>query len=53
MKKGIELINNLSTNNLSQTFDRLFKIPRSITGKGFLESLKILGETIDLNLIKV
>ena len=53
MKKGLTLINKITTKELEKYFDRLFKIPRSITGKGFRDSLNILGELIDLNLIKV
>ena len=53
MKKGLELINKIKLQSIEKTFDRLFKIPRSITGKGYLKSLKILGEIMDLNLIKV
>ncbi len=53
MKKGLNLINKITTKELEKYFDRLFKIPRSITGKGFTDSLNILGELIDLNLIKV
>ena len=53
MMKGLKLINQIKERDLSQYFDKLFKIPRSITGKGFRKSLKILGEIIDLNLIKI
>ena len=53
MKNKIELNNFVSTKELRFYFNRLFKIPRSITGKGFVKSLKILGNIVDLNLIKV
>ena len=51
--KGLKLINQIKERDLSAYFDKLFKIPRSITGKGFRKSLKILGDIIDLNLIKI
>jgi aminopeptidase-like protein len=38
---------------LEKYFDRLYPICRSILGKGFRESLDILGEIVDLNIKKV
>ena len=53
MNKGLKLIESIKVKDLENLFDRLFKIPRSITGQGFKKSLDILGEIIDLNIIKV
>ncbi len=53
MSKEIKINHLVNEKKLKYFFNRLFKIPRSITGKGFLNSLKILGEIVDLNLIKV
>lgn len=38
---------------LEAYFDRLFPIPRSLTGNGVRESLRILGEIIDLKIEEV
>ena len=51
--KGLKLINRLKKKDLEILFDRLFMIPRSITGQGFRKSLDILGEIIDLNIVKI
>lgn len=53
MIKGLKLIDSIKVKDLEKIFDRLFKIPRSITGQGFKKSLNILGEIIDLNIVKV
>ena len=34
--------------NIEKYFDRLFPIPRSITGKGYQKSLDIISEIIPL-----
>jgi len=49
----INIENFVTEKELEITFDRLFPIPRSITGEGFKKSLQILGEIVDLNVIKV
>lgn len=38
---------------LEAYFDRLYPIPRSLTGDGVRQTLKILGEIIDLRLVEV
>ena len=38
---------------LKNKFNKLYKICRSILGKGFRESLDIIGETVDLNKKKI
>ena len=38
---------------LKSYFDKLYKICRSILGKGFRDSLNIIGELVDLNIKKV
>jgi aminopeptidase-like protein len=38
---------------LKKYFDKLYKICRSILGKGFRDSLDIVGELVDLNIKKV
>ena len=38
---------------LKKLFRELYPIPRSITGKGFIKSLNILGRIVDLNCVKV
>tara|TARA_Y100000816_G_scaffold289820_1_gene277076 strand:- start:1059 stop:2384 length:1326 start_codon:yes stop_codon:yes gene_type:complete len=53
VQKKIDIKNIVDEKKLKFFFDRLFKIPRSITGKGFLKSIKILGEIVDLNLVKI
>jgi aminopeptidase-like protein len=53
MNKGLKFIKQIKEKDLERLFDRLFKIPRSITGFGFLKSLNILGEIIDLNIVKI
>ena len=42
----------LDLNFYSKLFDKLLPFPRSITGDGFRESLKILGQKIDLTIFK-
>ena len=52
MKKII--LKNFVTEKLLQNyFDKLYKICRSILGKGFRDSLNIIGELVDLNIKKV
>jgi aminopeptidase-like protein len=53
MNKGLKFLKQIKEKDLERFFDRLFKIPRSITGFGFLKSLNILGEIIDLNIVKI
>ena len=42
----------ISKKELKGCFKRLFPICRSITGEGFIKSLKILGEIVDLKIFK-
>ena len=42
----------MTPKNLSEIFDKLFPILRSITGPGYLQSLKILGKYIKLDYVK-
>ena len=53
MKLPSEIIKYLDKKKINFFLDKLYKLPRSITGKGFRDSLQILGEIIDLNIIKV
>lgn len=53
MKEKINLKDFVNKKELENVFDKLFPIPRSITGDGFKKSLKILGKIVDLNIIKV
>ena len=53
MQENIKINDFVNEKELEKTFDKLFKIPRSITGKGFRDSLNILSEIIDLNIIKI
>lgn len=43
----------LSLAELEALFDRLWPLPRSITGNGLRDSLKILGEVVPLKLVEV
>ena len=42
----------VNNNELNQLFQKLYPICRSISGKGFDESLKILGKIVDLKIFK-
>ena len=42
----------MSPKNLSKIFDELFPILRSITGPGYLQSLRIIGRHIKFKYIK-
>ena len=53
MKKNIDINRYINENYLKKYFNKLYKIPRSILGKGFRSSLKIIGEIVDLNLTYV
>ena len=53
MLDKINLKNFVTQKQLKKIFQKLFKIPRSITGRGFEKSLKILGEIADINIIKI
>jgi len=53
MLDKINLKNFVTQKQLKKIFQKLFKIPRSITGRGFEKSLKILGEVADIKIIKI
>ena len=44
VQKKIDIKNIVDEKKLKFFFDRLFKIPRSITGKGFLKVLRSLAK---------
>ena len=52
MNYNININNFVSKNELKLYFKKLFPICRSIMGNGFRDSLNIIGEIVDLNLIK-
>lgn len=49
MHQNLNLKKYVNEKTLEIYFDRLYKICRSILGKGFRESLDIIGEIVDLN----
>ncbi len=53
MKKNIDIKKFVKERDLEKIFDKLFPIPRSITGKGYRKSLEIIGKIVDLNLVKI
>ena len=53
MKPPKEVIKYFDKKKINFFLERLFKLPRSITGKGFRDSLQILGKIIDLKIIKI
>ncbi len=53
MDSKIKINNFVDEKLLKKYFNRLYKINRSILGKGFRESLKVIGELVDLNLKNV
>ena len=53
MQNRVDINKYINKKILKYYFQRLYKIPRSILGKGFRESLNILGEIVDLNIINV
>ncbi len=53
MLQKIDIKNIVNEKKLKYFFNKLYKIPRSITGKGFLKSIQILGEIVDLNLVRI
>jgi aminopeptidase-like protein len=52
MNYNFNIDNFVSKNQLKLYFKKLFPICRSIMGNGFRDSLNIIGEIVDLNLIK-
>ena len=53
MREKIALNEFINEKLLKSYFDRLYKIHRSILGKGFRESLDIIGEIVDLKKKKI
>ena len=53
MKKYTQVEKFINEKSLKKYFDRLYPICRSILGKGFRDSLEIIGEIVDLNKKKV
>ena len=53
MKKNTQVEKFINEKILKKYFDRLYPICRSILGKGFRDSLEIIGEIVDLNKKKV
>ena len=53
MDKNLKIERFVTEKKLNRYIDRLYPICRSILGKGYRESLKILGEIVDLNIKKV
>lgn len=53
MNKNIKIEDYVSTDLLKQYINKLYPINRSILGKGFRDSLKIIGELVDLNIKSV
>ena len=53
MRENISLDDFVNEKLLKGYFNRLYKICRSILGKGFRESLDIIGEIVELNKKKV
>ena len=53
MKRIIDINNFVNERYLKKYFDKLYRIPRSILGKGFRDSLAIIGEIVDIDLVKV
>lgn len=52
MKKKIDVNNLISSENIRKLIDKLYPICRSITGKGFKDSLEILKENMDIKMFK-
>ena len=50
MDKNLKIERFVNEKKLKRYIDRLYPICRSILGKGFRDSLKILGEIVDLNI---
>ena len=53
MDKNLKIERFVNEKKLKRYIDRLYPICRSILGKGFRDSLKILGEIVDLNIKKI
>ena len=53
MDKNLKIERFVTEKKLNRYIDRLYPICRSILGKGYRDSLKILGEIVDLNIKKV
>ena len=51
MDKNLKIESFVNEKKLNRYIDRLYPICRSILGKGYRDSLKILGEIVDLNIL--
>ena len=53
MRSKISIDKFIDEKSLKKQFNQLYKICRSILGKGFRDSLEIIGNTVDLDIKKL